>query len=251
MSTPSADPAEGSDTSSTPGSGTGGTPTAQEPAVTPPAAEPEETPAAKEPAARPPVAELFVPPVAEHPSDTIIMEEEVFPQGAAEEPPVAVAPQPAWAQLIRRATFGQAVVIVTGVLLFVWSFLPWYGDAGGSANAWSTVTIPGLVMTATWIPVLSLAIVIFVVIKVFGDGFPDTVLGFSWAQLCIVVGLFDVLISLGFLVANTSFLHLGAGLILSFITSLVLLAGAVADHLGIGTETLSRLRPPEARRDRP
>jgi len=137
------------------------------------------------------------------------------------------------------------VVLITGLLLFIWGFLPWYSDQGGSANAWSTETIPGLVMTATWVPLLSLAIVVFVAIKVFGDGFPDTVLGFSWAQICIMVGLFDVLITLGFLVANRSLgnlgsLDLGAGLILSFITSLVLLAGAVFDHLGMDTETFNR-----------
>lgn len=217
MSTPSPDPAEGSETPKTPGSGPADTSTREEPAVTPP------------------TAELLVTPAAE------------------EAPLTAVAPEPAWAQLIREPTFGQAIVIVTGVLLFIWSFLPWYSDAGGSANAWSTVTIPGLVMTATWVPVLSLALVIFLAIKVFGNGFPDTILGFSWPQLCIVAGFFDVLISLGFLVANRSFLHLGAGLILTFITSLVMLAGGIFDQLEIGTESFSRLRPPEARRggDRP
>jgi len=101
-------------------------------------------------------------------------------------------------------------------------------------------------MTATWVPLLSLAIVVFVAIKVFGDGFPDKVLGFTWAQIAIMVGLFDVLITLGFLVANRSLgnlgsLDLGAGLILSFITSIVLLAGAVFDHLGMDTETFNRL----------
>ncbi|HEY7265093.1 MAG TPA: hypothetical protein VH589_26875 [Trebonia sp.] len=135
--------------------------------------------------------------------------------------------------------------MVTGLLLFIWGFLPWYSDAGGSANAWSTETIPGLVLTATWVPLLSLAIVVFVAIKVFGDGFPDTVLGFTWAQISIMVGLFNVLITLGFLVANRSLgnlgsLDLGAGLILSFITALVLLAGAVFDHLGMDTETFNR-----------
>ena len=69
-------------------------------------------------------------------------------------------------------------------------------------------------------------------------------LGFSWAQLAIVVGVIDVLISLGFLVANRSLgslgsLDLGPGLILSFITSLVLLGGAVMDHLGKGADFFS------------
>jgi hypothetical protein len=176
--------------------------------------------------------------------DTLGAGEPEFDTFAPESPEVAEAvreAEPNWPPLVRRLTLGQAIVLVTGVLLFIWGFLPWYSDAGGSANAWSTETIPGLLLTATWVPLLSLAIVIFIAIKVFGNGFPDSVLGFSWAQLAIVVGFIDVLISLGFLVANRSLgslgsLDLGPGLILSFITSLVLLAGAVLDHLGRGSD---------------
>jgi hypothetical protein len=176
--------------------------------------------------------------------DTLGAGEPEFDTFAPESPEVAEAvreAEPNWPPLVRRMTLGQAIVMVTGVLLFIWGFLPWYSDAGGSANAWSTETIPGLLLTATWVPLLSLAIVVFIAIKVFGNGFPDSVLGFSWAQLAIVVGFIDVLISLGFLVANRSLgslgsLDLGPGLILSFITSLVLLAGAVLDHLGRGSD---------------
>jgi len=176
--------------------------------------------------------------------DTLGAGEPAFDTFAPESPEVAEAvreAEPNWPPLIRRLTLGQAIVMVTGVLLFIWGFLPWYSDAGGSANAWSTETIPGLLLTATWVPLLSLAIVVFIAIKVFGNGFPDSVLGFSWAQLAIVVGFIDVLISLGFLVANRSLgslgsLDLGPGLILSFITSLVLLGGAVLDHLGRGSD---------------
>jgi hypothetical protein len=179
--------------------------------------------------------------------DTLGPEEPEFDTFAPETPEVAEAvraAEPNWPPLVRKLTLGQAIVIVTGVLLFIWGFLPWYSDAGGSANAWSTETIPGLLLTATWVPILSLAIVVFIAIKVFGNGFPDTVLGFTWAQLAIVVGFIDVLISLGFLVANRSLgslgsLDLGPGLILSFITSLVLLGGAVMDHLGKGADFFS------------
>ena len=208
---------------------------------TPPAEDPNDTTGAEEPAATPPIAELYVPPT--DPSRTA---ELPIPPGA-DGPGAAPGTEPAWVELLRKPTLGQAVVLVTGVLLFIWGFLPWYDRGGVSANAWSTITIPGLVMTATWVPLLSLAIVVFMAIKVFGDGFPDTVLKFSWAQLAMVVGLFDVLITLGYLVANVNLgvygsLAIGVGLILSFITSLVLLAGAVFDHLGIDTEAFSRFR---------
>lgn len=222
---------------------------------TPPAEEPRESPGADKPAAAPPPAELYVPP-AERSAERSAADQSQTAEllvTPADEPTFTPAEpglttrgaEPAWVQLLQKPTFGQTVVMVTGLLLFIWGFLPWYSDAGGSANAWSTETIPGLVLTATWVPLLSLAIVVFVAIKVFGDGFPDTVLGFTWAQISIMVGLFNVLITLGFLVANRSLgnlgsLDLGAGLILSFITALVLLAGAVFDHLGMDTETFNR-----------
>jgi len=180
--------------------------------------------------------------------DTLGPEEPEFDTFAPEDAGTAEAiheAAPVWPPLVRKLTLGQAIVMITGVLLFIFGFLPWYSDAGGSANAWSTETIPGLLLTATWVPLLSLAIVLFVAIKVFGNGFPDTVLGFTWAQLSVVVGFIDVLITLGFLVANRSLgslgsLDLGPGLILSFIASLVLLGGALLDHLGRGSDYFSR-----------
>lgn len=220
------------------------TPATEEATDTPPA--PPVTPAGKQPADAPLAAEAgesAAPPLGEEPAATPLAE----PLAAADAPG-----GPAWVPAARRPAFGQWVVMVTGILLFIWGFLPWYGDAGGTANAWSTVTIPGLLLTATWVPLLSLAIAIFMAIKVFADGFPDKILGFSWPQLAIMVGLFDALISLGFLVANRRLgnlgsLDLGAGLILSFITALAMLAGAIADHLGMDhEEILTRLRPPTA-----
>jgi hypothetical protein len=229
-------------------------------AVPPAAEEPPEaellvTPATPEQAYAPVADEPAGAPLAEEPADIPPADEPADAWATASGPSVPSAPMPALAELARRPTLGQAIVMVTGVLLFVWGFLPWYSDAGGSANAWSTETIPGLLLTATWVPLLSLAIAIFVAIKVFANGFPDRVFGFTWAQLSMVVGLIGVLISLGFLVANRSLgnlgsLNLGVGLILSFITALVLLAGGVLDHLGIGTDSLNRSRGP-ARPGRP
>jgi hypothetical protein len=144
----------------------------------------------------------------------------------------------------KKPTLGQIIIMACGFLMFIWSFLDWYSSSGAGANAWSTTTIPGLVLTATWVPLLSLAIAVLVAIRAYGSGLPDRVLGFSWAQLSIIVGLFDVLITFGFLVANRSLgtlgsLNLGIGLVLSFITALVLLAGGILDHAGAGADILS------------
>ena len=221
----------------------------------PPEAELLVTPAATEPADAPVADEPAYAPVADEPAEIPAAGEPADAWAAASAPSGPSTPMPTLTELARRPTLGQAIVMVTGVLLFIWGFLPWYSDAGGSANAWSTETIPGLLLTATWVPLLSLAIAIFVAIKVFANGFPDQVFGFTWAQLSMVVGLIGVLISLGFLVANRSLgnlgsLNLGVGLILSFITALVLLAGGVLDHLGIGTDSLNRSQRP-ARPGRP
>lgn len=236
----------------------------EEMAFVPDTEEPADTPAVEETRSDMPV--VTEPVAADEPAfdtlggeepayDTLGPGEPTFDTFAPEDPEVAQAVHeaaPVWPPLVRKLTLGQAIVMITGVLMFIWGFLPWYSDAGGSANAWSTETIPGLLLTATWVPILSLAIVVFIAIKVFGNGFPDTVLGFTWAQLAIVVGLIDVLISLGFLVANRSLgslgsLDLGPGLILSFITSLVLLGGALLDHLGRGTDYFRSGRQPRVR----
>jgi hypothetical protein len=241
-----------------------GPPTVEPPAVAQTAEQPEltdeaVTPAAEEPADAPRAAELLVTPAAHESADAPLAQEPTEipyePAGAfggPAAPGAPSAPMPALSELARKPTLGQAIVMGTGVLLFIWGFLPWYSDAGGSANAWSNETIPGLLLTATWVPLLSLAIAIFVAIKVFFDGFPDRVFGFTWAQLSMVVGLFGVLISLGFLVANRSLgnlgsLNLGLGLILSFITSLVMLAGAILDYAGIGTDIGDRRGRPARR----
>ena len=181
-----------------------------------PRSEPEETSAARQPAAGP---------------------------GAVAAGQGPASRQPTQSQMLRRPELGQVLVMASGVLMFVWGFLPWYSYQGGSANAWSTATLPGLVLTATWVPLLSLVIAVFVAIKAFG-GFSDRVWGFSWAQLAVMVGLFNVLITFGFLVANRSLggfgaLNLGTGLVLSFITSLIMLAGAVLDHAGVGADIFS------------
>ena len=159
-------------------------------------------------------------------------------------PPVRSAPASALSLDARRRklTPGQMLVMAAGVLMFIWGFLDWYSSPGQGFNAWSANTIPGLVLTATWVPLLSLAIAVLVGIRSFGSGLPDRVWGFSWAQLSVVVGLFDVLITFGFLVANRSVggfgsLNLGVGLILSFITALVMLAGAILDQAGVGAGT--------------
>jgi hypothetical protein len=230
-----------------------GPPTAAPPTVAPTGEKPvltdEAVPAAEEPADAPPEAELLVTPAAHETAGTPVAEE---PAHIPVTHPPASTPadgMPSLAHLARKPTLGQAIVMAAGVLLFIWGFLPWYSDAGGSANAWSQETIPGLLLTATWVPLLSLAIAIFVAIKVFFDGFPDRIFGFTWAQLSMVVGVFGVLISLGFLVANRSLgnlgsLSLGPGLILSLITSLVLLGGAVLDYIGVGADFAGRPRRP-------
>jgi hypothetical protein len=253
--TPNGEPPTGEETTAAPdadGDDAVVAPTREQPAVT--AAADEPTAAAHEVPAVP-AAELLVTPAVEEPAGTAAAEEpaRIPPMDDPASTPADGMPA---LRLARRPTLGQAIVMGAGVLLFIWGFLPWYSDAGGSANAWSQETIPGLLLTATWVPLLSLAIAIFVAIKVFADGFPDRVFGFTWPQISMVVGLFGVLISLGFLVANRSLgnlgsLSLGAGLILSLITSLVLLAGGVLDHVGAGTDFFDRPRRPQRPQRRP
>jgi hypothetical protein len=163
------------------------------------------------------------------------------------ESPISVAPEvpvKATGGQDKKPTLGQTLVMAGGALMFIWGFLDWFSGGGTGANAFSGNTVPGLRLTGSWVPLLSLSIAILMAIKVFGDVLPDEVWDFSWQQLSLIVGAFDTLITFGFLVANRNLgglahLNLGIGLILSFLTALVLLTGAILDHVGVGKDVFT------------
>jgi hypothetical protein len=90
------------------------------------------------------------------------------------------------------------------------------------------------------VPLVSLAIAILLAIKVFNGSLPDELWDFSWVQISLIVGAFDTLLTFGYLTANRhGTMKLGIGLILSFLTALVILAGAILDKVGAGKDVFT------------
>jgi len=142
--------------------------------------------------------------------------------------------------MTKKPTLGQALVIGGGGLTFIFGFLDWVSGSGYSQNAWGT----GFFLWATWVPLLSIAIAILVAIKAFGSGLPEKVLDFTWEQLTMVVGLYGVLITLGYVLADHGPLDLGIGAILSLFTTVAVLVGGVFDQRGMFTDVFNK--PPAA-----
>lgn len=149
----------------------------------------------------------------------------------------------------KKPTLGEIVVMAGGALTFIFSFFSWINGNGVSVNAWSTTkSVPSMFLWATWVPILAIVIGGFYALKVFAGGLPERVWDFSWDQLAFIAGLYCALITLGVLVADKSVAHTGWALILSFLTSLAIVVGAVLDKLDVGEDIVERLGRARANR---
>jgi len=128
-----------------------------------------------------------------------------------------------------KISTANLVILVAGAVMLIASFLAFekfsFGGVSKSFNAWSSgnfliATIPallGVVMAAqvaleTYAPQVSL---------------PDRVLGFTWTQVHVILGLQATIMMLAFLVQNVSPFERGIGLFLMLAAAIALLVGAV------------------------
>jgi hypothetical protein len=144
--------------------------------------------------------------------------------------------------MTKKPTLGEIIVMAGGALTLIFSFFPWISGGGESVNAWSTTkSLPSMFLWATWVPILAIIIGGFYALKVFAGGLPERVWDYSWDQLAFIAGLYCALITLGLLVADKSVAHTGWALILSFLTSLAIVVGAVLDKLGVGADIVTNV----------
>ena len=146
-------------------------------------------------------------------------------------------------------TLGDVLLAAGGLLIFIFSFLPWISlpsvkvpllgtvSTGGSQNAFGDLTgaLPVFVFIAG-----ILMIAFGLLRQQFGE---RQVLGFTMPQIQVMVGLFAVLMMLADLFTNRHGLDLGVGAILTFISALVALCGATLNHLNIGRVIYPTARP--------
>jgi hypothetical protein len=117
--------------------------------------------------------------------------------------------------------------MVSGLVAFISGFLAWYKAPGGFGDD-ATAFDDGVFPFAAFIMLIGLAMGLVVALTKFANvSLPDRVLGFSWPQIHLVLGLFAALLGIGFLLQDFGGLDKGIGLWLGLLASIGLLVGGV------------------------
>ncbi len=121
----------------------------------------------------------------------------------------------------KQLTPAEITIVAAGAVTFVFSFVTWFdfGVFGGSTNGWDSFPL------FTYAALCGLAMAAHVLaVKLGGVELPPQVLGFTWPQIHIVLGLIAVLDTFGVFIAGND---AKLGLIISLLGSIGLLVGAV------------------------
>ncbi len=98
------------------------------------------------------------------------------------------------------------VMMGSGVVMLLFSFFSWFSlnvpDSGGStdsSSAWGGDLRP----LATIIPLIGLLLAVLVVVRRFtGASLPETVLGLTWAQIYLAMGVLALITAIGLLIMD-------------------------------------------------
>lgn len=124
-----------------------------------------------------------------------------------------------------KLTPGEFVIMLAGVLGLIFSFLPWYSvDGGADVTAWA----PGLFPFAALAPLAGIVMAIQVALdRVARVSMPRRVSDFTWEQIHMVLGIFALLMVLGYIIVEKVLVSFDLGFYLVFLTSAGLVVGAV------------------------
>lgn len=162
-------------------------------------------------------------------------------------PPQQGAPPPAAPRAPRQSPSvppGEIVVIASGVLMLIFSFLTWYEIEessffeGQSWSAWSNAF--NLFPLATLIAVIGAVLAAATAAARFGGvALPDRLAGFSWSQLRLAAGVLGTLTLLAYYLrsfGDDGSIDKGIGMLVTLLASVGLLVGAVLTHRETGEE---------------
>lgn len=123
----------------------------------------------------------------------------------------------------------QIVLLASGAVLFLFSFLAFYSGGGESRNAWSGDI--GLSPLSIFPSLLGLAVAGLVAAVAFGNvSLPDRVLTFTWPQVFFTAGFASFFIHFGFLIVGApGGASLGIGFYFMLLASIGILVGAVME----------------------
>jgi hypothetical protein len=116
------------------------------------------------------------------------------------------------------------MLLAGGVVLFISSFLDWFGSGSYGINAWETEYF-GLI--GILVALMGLATALGVGLATFaGTKLPPAVLGFTLDQIYLIFGFTSTVITLGFLFAG----QVKFGLILALLASVAILVGGFLEN---------------------
>jgi hypothetical protein len=132
----------------------------------------------------------------------------------------------------KKVTPAEIVILAAGVVTFVFSFLPFYKAASvagitvsrASVSAWGK----GLFPVATLIPIFGIVMAAQIAVtKWTSVRLPEHVLGFTWEQIHVALGLFAALLAICYLIVDRFGADFGFGFFLVLIGAIGLAVGAI------------------------
>lgn len=130
------------------------------------------------------------------------------------------------------------VLLASGAVTFLFSFMAWIGGFGRNFSAWNGDI--GFSPLSVWPALLGLAVAGLVAAMAFGNvTLPERILTLTWPQIFFIAGLSATLIQIGFLLSVETGGGFGFkfGFWLMTLGSLGLVAGAVMEITGAGNTT--------------
>jgi len=125
---------------------------------------------------------------------------------------------------IKTPTPAAIVLMASGAVALVGSFLDFFGNDFGGASAWSS----GLFPIATLMVIFAVVSGAVIALTRFaGVQLPSQVAGFSWMQIHLVLGFFAALYALAYLVVKTGGADRKIGFWLVLIACIGSLVGAI------------------------
>ncbi len=145
---------------------------------------------------------------------------------------------------IKTPTPAAIVLMASGAVALLGSFLDFFGAGGDSRSAWSNGF--GLFPTATLMALFVVVSGVVIALTRFaGVQLPAQVAGFSWTQIHLVLGFFATLYALSYLVVKTGGLDREVGFWLVLVACIGSLVGAILLR-NEGTATPGPGGPPPA-----
>ncbi len=127
---------------------------------------------------------------------------------------------------------GGIVILVSGVVMLVGSFLPFYKVTFGrtvSWSSWSSSTNLFLFPLTTLIVLFGVLMAAEVAVAAFASNvnLPDRVLGFTWNQIHLLLAFQATVMMIAYLIRNKGGLDWGIGFWLMLFAAIGLLVGAI------------------------